>query len=156
MFKKTNSEREPKPNFFNELKNEFGGHSEKFGLSFRLFCQDHPKEIFIGMVAIILISTILSFTVLVPMEKKRLVEEMNASAALSNKRNLKAAKALPENNIGEIITGIGKMKSIIVIKQKVDAILSKNKLSAQDKIVLNELLDSLKQNQTDSNLKNKQ
>lgn len=155
MFKKTNSDREPKPNFFTELKKEFGGHNEKFALSFRSFCQDHPKEIFIGMVATMLISAILSFTVIIPMEKKRLEEEMHASAALASKKNLEVSQQLPGNNIGEVITGISKMKSIIVIKRKVDAILAKDKLTDQDKNILNGLLDSLKQNQTELNLKNK-
>ncbi|RYE26952.1 MAG: hypothetical protein EOP45_02785 [Sphingobacteriaceae bacterium] len=155
MFKKINSSKETRPNFFKELKNEFGGQSENIILKFKQLCEKHPKEIFIGMVTIIVISAILSFTVIMPMEKKRLEEEMHTSEIVARKKNLEVARPLPGNNLGEVVDGIGKMKSLIMIRRQVDAILTKKKLSAQDSNILRGLLDSVRQTQMYLNSKYK-
>lgn len=156
MFKKTRSNKETRPNFFKELKNEFGGQSKNIGLKFKTFCEKYPRQIFIGMVSIIAFSAILSFAVIMPMEKKRLEEEMHASEAVAKKKNLQAAERPRVDNLAGVIDGIGKMKSLIVIRRQVDAILNKKTLSAHDSNILCGLLDSVRQTQIDLNLRYKQ
>lgn len=154
MFKKTSSDKD-QPNFLAEIKKEFGGHFALFNLKFKTFCEKHPKQIFIGMVSMILVSIILSFTVIVPMEKRRLAAEVFASQKRVSEKNLRGLKSIPGERLDDVIAGIGKMKAAIVIKKRVDAILSKKHLSSADSISLNTLLDSLKLNESELNQKHK-
>jgi len=147
MFKKINSNNKVEPNLFTEIKKEFGSHFGLFNIKFKTFCEQHPKQIFTGMVATMLISMILSFTVIVPMEKRRLAAEVLASQKKVSEKNLKGLREVPGNNLNDVISGIGRMKSAIIIKQRVDAILSKKHLTTADSIYLNSLLDSLKDNE---------
>lgn len=155
MFKKINSDNKAGPNVFTEIKKEFGGYFGLFNTKFKAFCEKHPKQIFTGMVATMLISMILSFTVIIPMEKRRLAAEVLASQKKVSEKNLKGLREVPGNNLNDVILGIGKMKSAIIIKQRVDAILSKKHLTTADSIYLNGLLDSLRNNERALNPKNK-
>lgn len=154
MFKKTSSNKD-QPILLTEIKKEFGGHFTLLNLRFKTFCEKHPKQIFIGMVAMMLVSIILSFTVIVPMEKRRLAAEVVASQKRVSEKNLKGLKSIPGEKLNDVIAGIGRMKTAIIIKKRVDAILLKKHLTAADSASLNTLLDSLKLNESELNQKYK-
>lgn len=154
MFKKTSSDKD-QPNFLTEIKKEFGGHFALFNLRFKTICEKYPKQIFIGMVSMILVSLILSFTVIVPMEKRRLAAEVIASQKRVSEKNLRGLKSIPGERLNDVIAGIGRMKEAIIIKQRVDAMLLKKHLTATDSSSLNTLLDSLKLNESELNKKYK-
>lgn len=66
MIRKTTSEDETKPTLLTEIKKEFGWVAVGFIKWKDRMVATYPKQIFVGMVALILVSFILRFTILVP------------------------------------------------------------------------------------------
>lgn len=134
MFRRIHSNRNPDDTLWKELRGEFGRYLEKAGQRFRTFCSNYPKAIFAGMTALLVVSLILSFTVFrhpAPVVKKKQVARQQP-------------KVLDDGFARILETGAA-LRQTLTLKQEVETILAKSKLTHRDSLALEGALDSLQQ-----------
>lgn len=139
MFKRIHSNRDPGETLWKSLRQEFGTYVEQAGKSFGKFCANYPDAIFGSMVILLVLSVLLSFTVFHhPTEKRG-----SASAAPHhNPAQVKSPHPLDDGFSRILETGTA-LKHTLGLKQEVEDILAKGKISPMDSLRLEKALDSL-------------
>ncbi|NHA02537.1 hypothetical protein G7092_01950 [Mucilaginibacter sp. HC2] len=139
MFKRIHSNRDPGETLWKSLRQEFGSYFEQAGTSFGHFCANHPKTIFGSMVALLILSVALSFTVFHhPAQGPR-----SGSAAPHHNANPVKSPHPLDDGFSRILETGSALKQTLGLKQEVEAILAKGKISPADSLRLERDLDSL-------------
>lgn len=137
MFRKITSKRDPNISFWDALGTEFGAYFERAGACLGDLFARRPRTIFWAMVSLLALSAALSFTCF--------RKPATAPAAL-------AAQKQPagQGNTGLIgdsfarILGTGAaLQQTLSLKQRLETLLAKDKLSHADSAALEKALDSL-------------
>lgn len=141
MFKRIHSNRNPGDTLWKSLRQEFGSYFEQAGTSFGYFCANHPKAIFGSMVALLVLSAALSFTVF-HHPAQRPGPGSGSAAPHHNAAPIKSPHPLDDGFSRLLETGAA-LKQTLDLKQEVEAILAKGKISPADSLRLEQALDSL-------------
>ncbi|RZM26798.1 MAG: hypothetical protein EOO88_15715 [Pedobacter sp.] len=109
-----------------ELRKEFSGLIERFLKVVVTFALKRPKLIFCAMVALMIGSLLLCFTLL----------------RTDSSNPFKQTKVLSkvESNLGEIGTTAGKLQRIIELKAALEVLLNKDSLDKKDSLLMEQML----------------
>jgi len=109
-----------------ELRSEFSGLIERMQKFIAAFTTKNPKPVFCAMVALMLCSLILCFTLL----------------RLENPAVPKKTKLLKEfeGNLGEIGTTAGKLQRVLEIRSALEVLLAKDSLDKKDSLLMEQML----------------
>ncbi|KRT17734.1 hypothetical protein ASU31_00095 [Pedobacter ginsenosidimutans] len=117
-----------------ELRSEFAGLIARMQKVVAAFTTKHPKLIFCAMVALMLCSFLLCFTLL------RMKSE-------SVPKKLKVFSKI-EGNLGEIGTTARKLKSILEVRSALEVLLAKDSLTKKDSLLMEQLLGAVDKSMT--------
>ena len=137
MFRKIHSNRDPKATLYSEIKREFGPYFQKANVKTFQTIQAYPKPTFWGMLLILLVSAVLSFTIF----RKHNASQRKPKVATE----VKARKPAMDDGFERILSTGAALKRTLQLRSKVDAILGKGKLNHLDSLELEDTLDSLGQ-----------
>jgi hypothetical protein len=131
MFRKITSNRDPGATLWSELRGEFGAYFHRAGAFMRVVCKGNPKTVFSLMLAFLLFSAVLSFTLFrhPPPPAKPAI-------------NIKTAPAI-DDGFGRILDAGATLQQTLHLKAEVEIILARDKLSHPDSLALEHALDSL-------------
>lgn len=131
MWKKIHSNRDPRDTLYSEIRKEFGTYFFIAGNFSKRLLNAHPK-IFLGlMIALMLASAALSFTVFRHPEPKATHVEKPANPLV--------------NGFSNILQTAAKIKEGLRLKKLIDSLSAKKQLSSADSASLENALDSLQQ-----------
>lgn len=139
MFKRIHSNRDPGETLWKSLRQEFGGYFERAGTSFGHFCANYPKSIFGIMVALLVMSIALSFTVF---HHPAAGPRSGSAMPHHNTAPIKSPHPM-DDGFSRILEAGSALKQTLGLKQEVESILAKGKISAADSLRLEQALDSL-------------
>ncbi|WGQ08985.1 hypothetical protein QG516_20955 [Pedobacter gandavensis] len=128
MFRKIPSSNNSDATLGTELKKEFGKYFKRVGLYSTHILNKYPLTFFSLMVASILLSGVLSFTVM-RIEKPSPIPSFPKSATNNS------------NGVSEIIGAFGTLKEATILQSRIEILAHKDTLNAADSI---EVLQSLK------------
>jgi hypothetical protein len=131
MWPKIHSNRDPRDTLFTELRKEFGAYYQLAGDWGIRLLKSHSKIAFYAMIALLLISLVLSFTVFRNREKVAVVTPRPITTL--------------SDGFGQIMRTTGKISEIVMLKQQVDSLSVRKNLSAADSGRLIAALDRLQQ-----------
>jgi len=143
MFKRIHSNRDPEKTIWSELNNEFTPYVSKANSSFSSFVNAYPKQIYIGMLILIICSAALSFTLFRVTDNP--LQKYSVQQDQVTKRNE------PEVNM---LNQIDMLQSSLMLRKSIDSILLKKALTRNDSLVLNSAITRLEK--IESRLKIKQ
>lgn len=126
MYRKTHFK--PKPNLFKELVREFGTHFVHLGLFWRRISSRYPRQLFVVMLASILLSGALAFTVL----RVRKVEPLPTLSGPS-----------VTHGFGQIIQSGQALKEVLDLQNQINTILHKESLTAADSLLVKSAISRL-------------
>jgi len=132
MWRKIHSNRDPRDTLYSELRKEFRPWFEKLTGRLAGMLSSHPRYFFSGMIALLLISFILSFTVFRHPEKFAVAEHSRPDVV--------------SDGFSQIMEATAKLNETIVLKRSVDSMTAKKTLSAADTVLLDSLLNRLQRN----------
>lgn len=123
-----------KTTVLSELRSEFSGLIERLQKFIAAFTTKNPKPVFCAMVALMLCSLILCFTLL----------------RLENPAVPKRTKALGkiEGNLGEIGTTAGKLQRVLEIRSALEVLLAKDSLDKKDSLSMEQMLQEIDRSMT--------
>lgn len=139
MFKRIPSKREPGQTLWKALSEEFATYFERMGTRFGHFCVRYPQAIFGSMVALLLLSAALSFTVFHHPEQR----SASIAAAQQTKRNAGKSPHPLDDGFSRILATGAALKKTLELKREVQGILAKGQLTRKDSLRLQQTLDSL-------------
>lgn len=131
MFKKIISNRDPEKTVWSELNNEFSPYVSKADSGFRAFISAYPKAIFFGMVGLIILSIVLSFT---------LFRNTNDPFLQKTSAAIDVVREPPTN---DVIQGVQLLQSMLSTRKTIDDLLSKDVLSGKDSVDLENAIEQL-------------
>lgn len=126
MFKKIRSNIDPDATVAKELRKEFGKYFDKAEEKTNGFLVAYPKQIFIVMLVLIVISAIICFLILNPEQQKTpnfFNKTINATSSISS-------------GIGEIVELGSKVNDTYELKKQVEQIIAKERLTKADSVFL--------------------
>jgi len=129
MWPKIHSNRDPRDTLFAELRKEFGNYFKLAGEWLKGLLEGHPKKAFYGMIALLLISLALSFTLFRNREKPIAVHVKQLAPVA--------------DGFGQLIQATGKIRETILLKQQIDSLSAVKVLTGQDSTRLIDALDRL-------------
>jgi hypothetical protein len=132
MFRKIHSNRDPGVTVWSELRQEFGSYFNRAGSSAQALCTSRPKTLFGLMLALLLLSAVLSFTLF----RHPPAPPQKTKAAVRQ-------PAVIEDSFSRILETGAALKQTLTLKKEVETILARGKLSHTDSLALNSALDSL-------------
>jgi hypothetical protein len=139
MFKKIHSNRDPNDTLWKALYREFSEYFEKAGQKFGSICLNYPRLIFYIMVGLLLFSGALSFTVF-----RHPGKSSAARPAMQDQRPNKLKSPHPlDDGFSRILETGSALKQTLGLKENVEAILAKGRLTHSDSLTLENALDSL-------------
>lgn len=128
MFKKIRSNINPDVTVTRELRKEFGKYFDEAEEKTNSFFMTYPKQIFIGMLVIIVISAIICFLVLTPeRQKKKMPDVFKETTSVTNNVT---------SGLGDIVELGTKVNDIYKLKEQVEQIITKDKLTKSDSVFL--------------------
>lgn len=128
MFKKIRSNINPDVTVTGELRKEFGKYFDKAEEKTNSFFVAYPKQIFIGMLVIIVISAIICFLVLTPeRQKKKMPDVFKETTSVTNNVT---------SGLGDIVELGTKVNDIYKLKKQMEQIIAKDKLTKSDSLFL--------------------
>jgi len=131
MWPKIHSNRDPGDTLFKALGQEFATYFRLAGDWITSLLRSHPRLAFYSMIGLLVISLVLSFTVFRHREKVAL--------------GISPPITRITDGFGQIMQTTGRIREIVVLKQQVDSLSARRKLSAADSIRLIAALDRLQQ-----------
>lgn len=131
MWPKIHSNRDPRDTLLTELRKEFSAYYQLAGDWGIRLLKSHSRIAFYAMIALLLVSLVLSFTVFRHREKVALVTP-RAMTTISD-------------GFGQIMQTTGKIREIVVLKRQVDSLSARKNMSAADSSHLIVALDRLQQ-----------
>ncbi|GAA4339688.1 hypothetical protein GCM10023149_50550 [Mucilaginibacter gynuensis] len=132
MWKKLRSNRDPRDTLLSELKKEFGPYIIIGTIWLKRLLLTYPRCFFGGMVGLLAVSLLFSFTLFLhPGSKAKISTEQVSATA--------------DDSFSKIIAITGRMQETIVLKKTVDSLNRKPQLSAQDSARMIKTLQRLQQ-----------
>jgi hypothetical protein len=139
MFKKISSNVDPDATVAKEIRKEFEPYFKMAAESRNRLVQTYPKQIFIGMVALILVSAIVCFLILTPSHRQK----ANMPDFYKGASNVTDQVT---GGVGQIIDLGTKISDLNTLKKQVEQVLKKPKLSHADTVFLEKAIQQLEQN----------
>jgi preprotein translocase subunit YajC len=138
MFKKISSKVDPDATVASEIRKEFENYFDQAANSRNSFFSSYPKQIFIGMVALIVISGIVCFLILTPSQrqKEKMPDFFKGTTNVGNEVT---------DGVGQIIDLGTKISDLNTLRKQVEAVLAKPKLSHADTVFLEKAIQQLEQ-----------
>lgn len=124
MFKKIHSNRDPEKTIWSELNNEFAPYISKANTGFSTIISAYPKQIFVGMMLLIIVSAVLSFTVF---------RNTDDPLAVKVSGQVRIIPQVPQANMLQMID---LMEETLLIQKQLDSIAAKEVLSAADSLTI--------------------
>lgn len=124
MFKKIHSNRDPEKTIWSELNNEFAPYISKANTGFSTIISAYPKQIFVGMMLLIIVSAVLSFTVF---------RNTDDPLAVKVSQQERIIPQVPQVNMLQMID---LMEETLLIQKQLDSIAAKEVLSATDSLTI--------------------
>ncbi|WP_199120311.1 hypothetical protein [Pedobacter sp. ASV28] len=128
MFRKTHFK--PKKALFGEIAKEFATYFSRFGNWFACICARYPKPIFSGMLACMLVSGVLAFTVMRVKREKPVLAPTNATSPVAD-------------GFGQIMDAGQSLKSVLALQNQVNTILHKDSLTGADSAMVKDAIMQL-------------
>ena len=140
MFKKIHSNRQPEDTLYASIKTEFAPVFDKAGNKFQNLLKRYPKTIFIGMIFLMVVSGIVSFTLFrnKPSRSNKGMLTINRGNAKEREINRKT-----DSSMAGILLITQKLMVNIRLKQKIEGLIKQPRLSHQDSASLLIAIDSL-------------
>ena len=140
MFKKIHSNRQPQDTLYASIKTEFAPAFDKVDNKFQSLLRLYPKTIFIGMIFLMVVSGILSFTLF-----RNKPSSSNKGMLTINKGNAKEREINRKTDSGMagILLITQKLMAGIRLKQKIEGLIKQPILSHSDSANLLIAIDSL-------------
>ena len=132
MWRKIHSDRDPRDTLFSELNREFGPYFYRFGILLKQLFDRSPKVTLGIMVAVMLISAALSFTIFRSRSARSTVTVAGTTAPVGS-------------GFDELMQATGRIRETLLLKRSVDSLSDKQQLSSTDSIALIHALDRLQQ-----------
>src|ERR1700744_1864114 len=129
MFRKLHSNRDPRDTLLSEINKEFRPYIAKAGSGLQHVISSHPRFLFAMMVAGIVLSAVLSFTVLRHHAPPPKVPKAQASPV--------------STGFDQIMRTGEKLKRTIALKRRIDSLTAKKTLTAADSAALENALDTI-------------
>ena len=128
MFRKLHSNRDPRDTLLSELNKEFRPYIRKAGTGLKSIINSHPRFLFTMMVAGIVLSAVLSFTVFRQHAPPKVVRQQPNPVSAGFDQILRTGE---------------KLKRSIALKRQIDSLTAKKQLSAADSLALEKALDTI-------------
>jgi hypothetical protein len=132
MWRKIRSNRDPRDTLYSELQKEFKPWFTKARRCFSAALSDYPRFFFSGMVILLLVSMVLSFTVFRYPENIAIVPE-------------KKHPNVVEDGFSRIMQAAGQLKETLKLKTIVDSLAARKNLTQADSLMLDSALSRLQQ-----------
>ena len=132
MFKKLHSNRNPKDTLSSQIKKEFSVYFERTEQYISAYLIKYPSQIFKGMIAVMLVSIVVSFS----------LSRSNKNIS-SNTSTFFEAPTAGTNSINQLMETGSAIKETIVLKREIESIISRKILSKTDTSKLKLALDRL-------------
>jgi len=132
MWRRIHSNRDPRDTLYRELRKEFNRYFGKAGSLCSSVLGRHPKFFFWGMVLLMLVSAVLSFTLFRragPVQHTAVQQKINPV----------------QDGFSQILQTAGKIRETLKLKHLVDSISAKKQLTGTDSTLLDSALDRLQQ-----------
>jgi hypothetical protein len=130
MWKKIHSNRDPRDTLYSELQKEFSVYFGRAGHLGKSFLGRYPRFFFGGMVLLILVSMVLSFT---------LFRHPVPAPVEAQKKTINPV----QDGFSQIMRATGKIRETLRLKHFVDSISAKKQLSSSDSTMLDSALNQL-------------
>ncbi len=138
MFKKIRSNIYPNVTVTSEIRKEFGHYFDKAEGKVKGFLLGYPKQIFIAMLVMIIISAIICFLILNPeRQKKKTIDFFNQTTSMTGNVT---------DGMGEIVELGARVNDIYKLKRQVEQIISKDRLTKADSVFLEKAILILESN----------
>lgn len=128
MYRKTHFK--ARPDLFQELRKEFGAYFLSLGTRWKRISERYPRQIFILMLASILLSGVLAFTVM-------RVKNTGPLPSLSG------SGADVTQGFGQIVGAGQALKKVLDLQNQVNTILHKDSLTAADSLLVKNAIHQL-------------
>ena len=137
MFRKIRSNRAPEKTVWNDLKSELAPYIKKIYHSITLVLSRFPRIIFVCMVIALIYSVLWSFS-------SDLKPEHRVKPFVNGKNDSVQNPQESTGGLNSISKTAGDLRRTITIRDKVDSVLNKSKLSQADSVFLEDALRELK------------
>lgn len=146
MFKRISSKVDPDATVAKEIRKEFGKYFDQANDSRNRFLSAYPKQIFIGMVALIVISAVVCFLILTPdqRQKEKMPDFFKGTTHVGNEVT---------DGVGQIIDLGTKISDLNTLRKQVEAVLAKPKLTHADTVFIEKAILQLEQSNKPINQK---
>lgn len=138
MFKKISSNVDPDATVAKEIRKEFEPYFKMAAETRNRLVNTYPKQIFIGMVALIFISAIVCFLILTPSHRQK----PNTPDFLKGTANVTDQVT---GGVGQIIDLGTKISDLNTLRKQVEQVLKKPKLTHSDTVFLEKAIQQLEQ-----------
>lgn len=151
MFRKLHSNRDPRDTLLREIKKEFSVYFGQAESGIRSVLGRYPRQAFGCMVFLMLVSLVLSFTVF--RNREQAVVTVGGPAAVPVRGNSPGVLAPVGSGFSQILQTTATLKQTLELKQRIDTLLAKGRLSQSDSVQLAASLDELQRLQRSINPK---
>jgi hypothetical protein len=128
MYRKTQFK--PRPNLYLELRKEFGTHFSRLHVLWKNISSRYPRQIFVVMLASILLSGILAFTIMRVKETGPLQFVSSSGAGVTQ-------------GFGQILESGQALKKVLDLQNQINTVLHKDSLTAADSLLVKNAIRQL-------------
>ena len=145
MFKRISSNVDPDATVAKEIRREFGKYFDQATTNRNRFLNAYPKQIFIGMVAMIVLSGIICFLVFTPgqRQKEKMPDILKGTTHVGNEVS---------SGVGQIIDLGTRISDLNQLRKQVEVVLKKPQLSHDDTLFLEKAIQQLEPTMRSKNL----
>lgn len=141
MFRKLHSNRDPRDTLFREIKKEFSVYFGKAESGVMGLLRQYPKQAYGVMLVLMVISLVLSFTVFRDREPAVVIEP--GSSAVRKHSPSPGVLSPVSGGFEQILQTTATLKQTLELKQRIDTLLAKGRLTRSDSVELVTSLDQL-------------
>lgn len=136
MFRRINSNIDPDATVAKEVRKEFAKYFDKAEERRNILLKAYPKQIFIGMVVLIILSGIVCFVILTPSHRQQQKMPSFSTGAADVTGNV-------TGGIGQIIDLGTRISDLAELRKQVEETLKKPKLTHADTVFLEKAIQQL-------------
>jgi hypothetical protein len=140
MFRKLHSNRDPRDTLLREFKKEFSVYFGKAESGIISLLRQYPKHAYGAMLALMLVSLVLSFTVF---RYREPVVITDPGSAAVKKKSPPGMLSPVSGSFEQILQTTSTLRQTLELKQQIDTLLTKGALTREDSIKLATSLDQL-------------
>jgi hypothetical protein len=128
MYRKTHFK--PRPNLYLELRKEFGAYFLRLQALWKNISTKYPRQIFIVMLASILFSGVLAFTIMRVKETRPLPSVSSSGAGVTQ-------------GFGQILDAGQALRKVLDLQNQINTVLHKDSLTAADSLLVKSAIRQL-------------